>query len=97
VSTSNKDLLKPVVDVALSCATAALTAMPRINPECSVTSLVASVTSVSKLQKVNMTRDILALTNAYVITGDPANTPDNVVPLGGFCLCEGRSWWVLFV
>jgi hypothetical protein len=82
IATSNKDMLKPLVDVAMSCATAALAGMPRITPECSVTSLAASVTSVTLLQKVNMTNDIELLTKAYVITGDPVNTPDNIV-VGG--------------
>lgn len=68
--------MKPVIDVALSCATAQAAGMPRLAPECAPASLAIAVASLSKLQKTNMTADIEALAQAYVDTGSALNTPD---------------------
>lgn len=82
IATSNRDFLRPITDIAMSCATAALTSMPRVAPECSVNALATSVATVSVLQKVNMTNDIVALAKAYVNTGDALKTPDSPAARG---------------
>lgn len=74
VANSNRELLAPTVEVAMACATAALAGKPRVAPECSVPALAISIAKGAKLQKGNLTNDIVALAQAYVLTGDALNT-----------------------
>jgi hypothetical protein len=93
VGTSNKEMLKPLVDVSLSCAAAAAASSgaAALPAECASGSntLRSAVASVSQMQKTKLAADVTAAAEAYVNTGDAANTPDT--PAGKAAADEVRA------